>query len=172
MRRVATLTTVLATVAIGAVVFSNAMSSATAGGTIAGTVKYAGTPPPMKKLDITKDKQVCGLQTHLDESLVVGSDGGIKYAVVVLKGVKGGRYPAGSIVVKEIRARSGDGGAGPLRYRAVMRRIDEAASDLPLDEGWLFTRIDDGSETHDGSCFATCHRQAPYAGAWFHHGAW
>jgi plastocyanin len=91
MRRVATLTTVLAAISIGAVVFSNAMSATVSGGTISGTVKYAGTPPPMKKLDITKDKQVCGLQTHFDESLDVGSDGGIKYAVVVLKGVTGAK---------------------------------------------------------------------------------
>ena len=91
MRRFAIFTVVLAAVAICTVVIWRATTSAAASGAITGTVKYVGTPPPAKKLDITKDKAVCGLKPHMDETLAVGSDGGIEYAVVVLKGVKGAK---------------------------------------------------------------------------------
>jgi plastocyanin len=64
-----------------------------AGGTISGTVKYDGTPPKPKKLEITKDKEVCGLHEHFEQDLVVGSDGGIANAVIVVKGAKGALKP-------------------------------------------------------------------------------
>lgn len=64
-----------------------------AGGTISGTVKYAGTAAAPKKVEVTKDKEVCGLKPHFEEELIVGSDGGIANAVVVLKGAKGTMKP-------------------------------------------------------------------------------
>ncbi len=64
-----------------------------AGGTISGTVKYGGTAPKPKKVEVTKDKDVCGLKQHFDESLEVGSDGGIANAVVIVKGAKGALKP-------------------------------------------------------------------------------
>ena len=48
-----------------------------AGGTISGTVKYDGTAPAPKPVEVTKDKEVCGLHQHFVEDLIVGSDGGI-----------------------------------------------------------------------------------------------
>ncbi|MGH7864376.1 MAG: carboxypeptidase regulatory-like domain-containing protein [Candidatus Binataceae bacterium] len=91
MRRFAAFTAVLAAVVFCAVVISRATTSAAAGGTVSGTVKYGGAPPPAKKLDITKDKNVCALKPHFDESLAVASDGGVQYAVVLLKDVKGAK---------------------------------------------------------------------------------
>jgi plastocyanin len=64
-----------------------------AGGTISGTVKYGGTAPAPKEVEVTKDKEVCGLHKHFEEDLVVGSDGGIANAVVIVKGAKGELKP-------------------------------------------------------------------------------
>ena len=62
------------------------------GGVLSGRITYAGDPPAKKKLDITKDKEVCGKTEIYDESLVVGSDKGIKNAVVTVLGAKGGKF--------------------------------------------------------------------------------
>ena len=64
-----------------------------AGGTISGTVKYDGTAPAPRKVEVTKDKDVCALHPHFEEELVVGSGGGIANAVVVVKGAKGDVKP-------------------------------------------------------------------------------
>jgi plastocyanin len=60
------------------------------GSTISGTVKYDGTAPAPKEIAVTKDKEVCGLMKHVDQSLVVGSDGGIANAVVTITDISKG----------------------------------------------------------------------------------
>lgn len=82
-----------------------------------------------------------------------------------------GEYPLGSAIVKEIYGLEGADGRGGLRYKAVMRRIDQDESpDLPIDGGWLFTKIDSGTQEFYGdSCWGTCHNTAPFAGAFFDH---
>ncbi|MGA7869951.1 MAG: carboxypeptidase regulatory-like domain-containing protein [Candidatus Binatus sp.] len=65
-----------------------------AGGTISGIVKYDGTPPARKPVEVTKDKDVCGLHPHFTEDLIVDPSGGIANAVVVVKGAKGELKPA------------------------------------------------------------------------------
>jgi plastocyanin len=64
-----------------------------AGGTISGTVKYDGTAPAPKSVEVTKDKEVCGLHPHFVEDLIVDSSGGIANAVVIVKGAKGDMKP-------------------------------------------------------------------------------
>lgn len=64
-----------------------------AGGTISGTVKYDGTPPVPRKVEVTKDKDVCALHPHFEEDLLVDSSGGIANAVVIVKGAKGDMKP-------------------------------------------------------------------------------
>ena len=64
-----------------------------AGGTISGTVKYDGTAPAPKKVEVTKDKEVCGLHQHFEENLIVDGSGGIANAVVIVKGAKGEMKP-------------------------------------------------------------------------------
>jgi len=64
-----------------------------AGGTISGTVKYDGTAPAPKPVEVTKDKEVCGLHQHFQEDLIVDSSGGIANAVVIVKGAKGDMKP-------------------------------------------------------------------------------
>lgn len=57
-------------------------------GWITGTVKYEGTPPKPRPVDITKDKEVCGLKPHFEEDLIVGANGGIANAVVYVADAK------------------------------------------------------------------------------------
>jgi plastocyanin len=62
------------------------------GGSISGTVKLSGTAPAVKAIDVTKDKEVCGKSGRLvEEALLVGSKGGIQYAVVSVTGVAKGK---------------------------------------------------------------------------------
>ncbi len=61
------------------------------GGTITGTIKFAGTPPARKELQVTKDKEVCGKKPHLSYDLIVGPNKGIENAVVSLVDVKKGQ---------------------------------------------------------------------------------
>jgi hypothetical protein len=57
------------------------------GGTISGTVKLTGRAPARQRLDVTKDPEVCGAQPLYDQSLIVGTNGGIANAVVTLDGI-------------------------------------------------------------------------------------
>lgn len=64
-----------------------AATEAAAGGTgwatLRGTFKYAGTAPKPEKLRVDKDTEVCGKGAGiLDNSLVVGSDGGVANIVL------------------------------------------------------------------------------------------
>jgi plastocyanin len=60
------------------------------GGTISGVVKLAGHAPAPVRLEVTKDLDVCGAHPLYDQSLVVGSGGGIANAVVILDGISKG----------------------------------------------------------------------------------
>ena len=60
------------------------------GGTISGTVKFAGTAPAPKKLEVSKDKEVCGKSAKSDPSLVV-SGGNLVNAVVSITDIKTGK---------------------------------------------------------------------------------
>lgn len=81
-----------------------------------------------------------------------GDTNRVIYANDVARTFTGGRYPDGTIVVKEIY--EGDA----LAYLAIMRR---------LDGDWLFTRAASpgGEEIARDSCWTTCHVAAPYDGA-------
>lgn len=80
-----------------------------------------------------------------------------------------GRYPLGTVIVKEIFNKNGDGSKGSLRYLGVARKLGEG-SGLPTDEGWLFTDVRDGSEKHYDLCWQQCHQAGPYDGLWFDYG--
>lgn len=60
------------------------------GGTISGTVKFKGTAPAPKKLDINKDKEVCGKTPKVDQSLIV-TNGNLANAVVTITDIKKGK---------------------------------------------------------------------------------
>jgi plastocyanin len=50
-----------------------------------------GAAPKPQKVMVVKDVAVCGRIEHLDDRVVVGEGGGLKNAVITVKGVKGGK---------------------------------------------------------------------------------
>jgi len=70
-------------------------------------------------------------------------------------------------LVKEVRDNNG-GEPGDLRIIEIMRKT-KAGTDPGDEGGWLFTQMPEpgGDEVHRDLCWARCHRQAPFAGAWF-----
>lgn len=60
------------------------------GGSISGTVKFKGTAPTPKKLDVGKDKEVCDKSPKTDQSLIV-KDGNLVNAVVTVTDIKKGK---------------------------------------------------------------------------------
>jgi plastocyanin len=60
------------------------------GGTISGTVKFKGTAPAPKKLDVSKDKEVCGKSPKVDQSLLV-NNGNLVNAVVTITDIQKGK---------------------------------------------------------------------------------
>jgi plastocyanin len=61
------------------------------GGAISGIVRLRGDAPAPKKVEVTKDLEVCGRDAKFSEELVVSPNGGIRYAVVSLTDVKKGK---------------------------------------------------------------------------------
>lgn len=60
------------------------------GAAIAGVVSFSGTPPKPETLAVDKDKEICG-DSKPSEKLIVSSAGGIKSAVVSIKGIAKGK---------------------------------------------------------------------------------
>ena len=60
------------------------------GGSISGTVKFKGTAPAPKKLDVGKDKEVCDKSPKMDQTLIV-KDGNLANAVVTITDIKSGK---------------------------------------------------------------------------------
>jgi len=68
------------------------------GGTLTGKVKFAGTPPTLEPLAVNKNRDVCG-DRKPSEALVVGSDGGVRGAVVLIEGVAKGKKATGEVLL-------------------------------------------------------------------------
>jgi plastocyanin len=77
-----------AAVVAGAVLFSGNVASAQ-WGDLKMTFKVEGKAPTMEKLTVNKDPQVCAKMPILDESFVVGKDGGVQNVIVYLVPEKG-----------------------------------------------------------------------------------
>lgn len=67
-------------------------ASAAPTGTVAGRVTLAGAVSARPPLPVYKHREVCG-EGVADDRLVVGPGGGLRYAVVTVEGVRGGRKP-------------------------------------------------------------------------------
>ena len=68
--------------------------SVTNGGTISGTVKWAGPPAAKLEVAINKDAEICDPELHKTRSLerlIVGPDGGVANTIVYLKNVTSGK---------------------------------------------------------------------------------
>ena len=63
-------------------------------GTLSGTIKYDGKAPAPAKLAINKDIDFCGKFPLVDESLVVGENGGLKNVIVTMYLGRGDKAPA------------------------------------------------------------------------------
>jgi plastocyanin len=88
MKRSAKIVAIAAALVLGAVsVLAYQPETVTNGGTILGIVELEGTPPKPRRIEITRDKQVCGARPIYNQDLVVGSGGGIRYAVVTIPGI-------------------------------------------------------------------------------------
>ena len=68
------------------------------GGAVAGRVKFAGTPPTLEPLAVNKNRDVCG-DRKPSEALVVGTDGGVRGAAILLEGVTKGKKPTGEVLL-------------------------------------------------------------------------
>jgi len=62
-----------------------ASEAATGWATLAGRFSLVGSPPPVTKIRVDKDIEVCGKHNLVDESVVVGSDGALQNAVLFLR---------------------------------------------------------------------------------------
>lgn len=54
-------------------------------GSLSGRFVYGGSAPEPSKLNVTKDTEVCGKHELIDESLLVGPDGGLANVVIFLR---------------------------------------------------------------------------------------
>jgi plastocyanin len=60
------------------------------GGSISGSVKFKGNAPAPKKLDVSKDKEVCAKTPKMDQSLIV-NNGNLANAVIMISDIKKGK---------------------------------------------------------------------------------
>lgn len=61
------------------------------GGSIKGTVTFAGIPPSPRKLLLTKDPDVCGTGERVIDDVSVTEGGGLRNVVVYLEGIEQGK---------------------------------------------------------------------------------
>lgn len=68
------------------------------GGTVAGTVKFVGTPPKLPPIAVKKNQDLCGNSVP-SEALTLGADRGVRYTVVWIEGIAKGKKIDGKDVV-------------------------------------------------------------------------
>ncbi len=68
------------------------------GGVLAGTVRFAGPPPALAPIPVKKNRDVCGPEKP-PEALVVGPEGGVRDAVILIEGVTRGKRPEGELIL-------------------------------------------------------------------------
>ena len=68
------------------------------GGTLGGTVTFAGTPPRLEPLSVNKNRDVCGDRKDR-EALVVGAERGVRGSVILVQGVARGKKGGGDVVL-------------------------------------------------------------------------
>jgi plastocyanin len=90
--------TVLAVLALAGPAAAYEVAPVPGGGTVAGTVRFAGPPPALEPLRVNKNRDVCGASKP-SEALVVGPERGVKGSVVWIEGIARGKAPAGEAVL-------------------------------------------------------------------------
>ena len=71
------------------------------GGSISGTVKFAGTGPEPKPIEVTKDAAGCAKTPKFEESLVVGEGNGLKNVVVSITNISSGKEFGAAMVLDQ-----------------------------------------------------------------------
>ncbi len=61
------------------------------GGTITGTARVSGTPPPPQHHEVTRDAEVCGKDPKTSDALQVSAGKGVRNVVVYLEGIMQGK---------------------------------------------------------------------------------
>ena len=80
-----------ASLPLAAVAWSYDVGAVSGGGSISGTVKFAGTAPEPKPIEVTKDTAVCAKTPKFEESLIVGEGNGLKNVVVSITNISSGK---------------------------------------------------------------------------------
>jgi hypothetical protein len=76
--------------------------SVTDAGSLAGIVKFVGTPPKLEPIAVNKNRDVCGDQKD-SEALVLGPERGVRGSVILIEGVTRGKKPAADLVLDNHR---------------------------------------------------------------------
>ncbi len=71
------------------------------GGSISGTVKFVGTAPEPKAIEVTKDAAVCAKTPKFEESLIVGESDGLKNVVVSITSISSGKEFGDAMVLDQ-----------------------------------------------------------------------
>ena len=95
-------TAVLLAVALASPAPAYEVVSVADGGSLAGVVKFAGTPPRLDPVPVNKNRDVCGDRKE-SEALVVGSDHGVRGSVILVEGVTRGKKPGAEVVLDNAR---------------------------------------------------------------------
>ena len=72
------------------------------GGSLTGSVRFAGAPPRLDPLPVRKNQDVCG-QSVANEALVIGPNRGVKGSVILIEGVARGKKAEGELVLDNAR---------------------------------------------------------------------
>jgi Carboxypeptidase regulatory-like domain len=70
----------------------------TDGGTLTGSVKFAGAPPKLEPLAVNQNRDVCG-DAKDNEALVLGADRGVRGSVILIEGVARGKKGVADVVL-------------------------------------------------------------------------
>jgi hypothetical protein len=80
----------IASLLAACIAFAYTGAKVTDAGAIVGVIKYAGVAPRPVRLEVSKDRAVCGSHEIYDQSLLVGQNGGIANAVVSILNIDRG----------------------------------------------------------------------------------
>ncbi|HEU5196736.1 MAG TPA: carboxypeptidase regulatory-like domain-containing protein [Methylomirabilota bacterium] len=83
---------------LGAPAAAYEVVAVTDGGTLTGSVKFAGSPPKLEPLAVNKNRDVCG-DAKDNEALVLGTDRGVRGSVILIEGVAKGKKGVADVVL-------------------------------------------------------------------------
>jgi len=72
------------------------------GGVLTGTVRFAGTPPRLDAIAVSRNRDVCG-DSQESEGLVLGPERGVRGSVILVGGVARGKQPAADVLLDSSR---------------------------------------------------------------------